>query len=101
VIIKTLKDSPQGDTSIDAGGAAGDGNEPVGDHVDLAGVWAQAASDRELKLSPNPQFIDNVRDLVGLSLIPPEAAALCAWMRRPGPGAGSLSTKGFWLHHTR
>ena len=34
------------------------------------------------KLSPDPQFIDKVRDIVGLYLNPPEAAVVvCVWTR--------------------
>jgi transposase len=34
------------------------------------------------KLSPDPQFIDKVRDIVGLYLNPPMPRSCCAWMRR-------------------
>jgi hypothetical protein len=43
------------------------------------------------KLSPDPLFIDKVRDIVGLHLNPPDQAWCCAWMRRRDPGAGSQS----------
>src|SRR5829696_1798312 len=33
------------------------------------------------KLSGDPQFIEKVRDVVGLYLDPPERALVCAWMR--------------------
>jgi transposase len=35
------------------------------------------------KLSPDPQFIDKVRDIVGLYLNPPMRQSCCAWMRSP------------------
>ena len=35
------------------------------------------------KLSTDPQFVEKVRDIVGLYLNPPDAALCCAWMRRP------------------
>ena len=37
----------------------------------------------EFKLSPDPQFIDKVRDIVGLYLNPPERRWCCASTRRP------------------
>ena len=50
----------------------------VSDHnlEDLAGVRAQAHQIEEFKLSPDPQFIDKVRDVVGLYLNPPDAAVV-------------------------
>jgi DDE superfamily endonuclease len=61
------------------------GHVAVGHLPDLAGVRAQAAPGRTwshlvdtFKLSTDPQFIDKVRDVVGLYLNPPEAAmVLC------------------------
>jgi hypothetical protein len=39
------------------------------------------------KLSADPQFMDKVRDIVGLYLTThPRPPWSCAWMRRPGPG---------------
>ena len=44
------------------------------------------------KLSPDPQFIDKVRDIVGLYLNPPEAAVVSVRGREVAdPGARSLS----------
>ena len=41
------------------------------------------------KLSTDPQFIDKVRDVVGLYLDPPEnALVLCVDEKSPDPGAG-------------
>jgi hypothetical protein len=42
----------------------------------LAGLRAEAAPDRGVKLSPHPQFIDKVRDIVGLYPNPPDAAVV-------------------------
>ena len=43
------------------------------------------------KLSNDPQFIDKVRDVVGLYLDPPEKAlVLCVDEKSPDPGAGPL-----------
>ena len=58
-------------------GKAG-GAEPDRGVADLAGVRAQAALVQTWKLSTDPQFIDKVRDVVGLYLDPPQAAlVLC------------------------
>ena len=35
------------------------------------------------KLSPDPLFVEKVRDIVGLYINPPEAPWCCAWTRRP------------------
>ena len=37
----------------------------------------------EFKLSPDPQFIDKVRDVAGLYLNPPRQRWCCAWTKRP------------------
>ena len=56
----------------------GDGDEPDRRQPHLAGVRAEAASQETFKLSPDPLFIDKVRDIVGLYIDPPEArCCLC------------------------
>jgi transposase len=63
---------------VDPVAGAGAGAEPDRGQPDLAGVRAQAASSETWKLSTDPQFIDKVRDIVGLYLNPPQAAlVLC------------------------
>ena len=78
MIVKTLEEQPaERDALVDALDGGGDGDEPDRDQPDLAGVRAKAPPDRErFKLSPDPQFIDKVRDIVGLYLNPPEAAVV-------------------------
>jgi hypothetical protein len=50
--------------------------EPDRDQPHLAGALAEAHQTKSFKLSPNPQFIDKVRDIVGLYLNPPETAVV-------------------------
>ena len=61
---------------VDAVDGGRDRDEPERGQQDLAGVRAEAASVESFKLSPDPQFIDKVRDIVGLYLNPPEAAVV-------------------------
>jgi len=49
----------------------------------LARVRAKAASDGGVQALARPQFIDKVRDIVGLYLNPPMRQSCCAWMRSP------------------
>ena len=56
-------------------GAAGRA-EPDRHRQDLADVRVEAAPHRSFKLSTDPQFIDKVRDVVGLYLNPPDAAVV-------------------------
>jgi hypothetical protein len=64
---------------VDARHGPGDWPEPDGDLEDLAGVGLKPHLDEAWKLSTDPQFIDKVRDVVGLELNPPDAAVvLCA-----------------------
>ena len=54
------------------------GDLPDGGVPDLAGVRAQADIVETWKLSTDPQFIEKVRDIVGLYLDPPDSAmVLC------------------------
>ena len=77
MIVKTLEEQPaERDALVDTLDGGRDRDEPERDQPDLAGVRAQAASGRDFKLSPDPQFIDKVRDIVGLYLNPPEAAVV-------------------------
>ena len=77
VIVKTLEEKPaERDALVDALDGSGHGHVPVGGVADLAGVRAQAPQVEDFKLSPDPQFIDKVRDIVGLYLNPPEAAVV-------------------------
>jgi transposase len=51
-------------------------DEPDGDQPDLAGFGLRPHLDAAWKLSADPQFLDEVRDIVGLYLNPPEAAVV-------------------------
>jgi hypothetical protein len=75
VIVKTLEETPPDATHWSMVDGGGSGHEP-GRQSDLAGVRAQAAPDRVVQVSPDPQSIDKVRDIVGLYLNPPDAAVV-------------------------
>ena len=53
-----------------------DRDEPERRQPHLAGLRAKPHQMETFKLSPDPQFIDEVRDIVGLYLNPPEAAVV-------------------------
>ena len=56
----------------------GTGDVAIGGVADLAGVRVATHRQDSWKLSRDPQFIDKVRDVVGLYLDPPErAVVLC------------------------
>lgn len=77
VIVKTLEETPRDATywstrSMDA---------EVGlSQTSISKIWRafglKPHATEDFKLSPNPQFIDKVRDVVGLYLNPPEAAVV-------------------------
>jgi len=46
------------------------------------------------KLSPDPQFIDKVRDIVGLYVNPPEAAVVLCCSRRARTVTGPAGAEG-------
>jgi hypothetical protein len=61
---------------VDAVDGQGVGSQSDCGQSDLAGFRVQAASGGELQLSPDPQFTDKVRDIVGFYLNPPDAAVV-------------------------
>src|SRR5881392_4063930 len=61
---------------VDAIDGGRDRDEPVGDQPDMAGVRTETSLTETFKLSPDPQFVDKVRDIVGLYVNPPEAAVV-------------------------
>ena len=79
VIVKTLEATPEDATHWSTRSMAkAVGLIQTAIVADLAGVRAQAAPDRDFKLSTDPLFIEKVRDIVGLYLDPPErAVVLC------------------------
>jgi transposase len=64
------------DALVDTVDGGGDWDEPERGQPDLAGVALKPHQVESFKLSPDPQFIDKVRDIVGLYLNPPEAAVV-------------------------
>jgi len=67
-----------GHALVDPLDGEGGGSEPDRGVADLAGVRPQAAPQETWKLSADSQFIDKVRDVVGLYMDPPEhALVLC------------------------
>ena len=79
VIVKTLETTPpRRDALVDAVDGPRGRAHAVGGAADLAGVRLQPHRQQTWKLSKDPQFIDKVRDVVGLYLDPPErAVVLC------------------------
>ena len=76
--MKTLEEQPRRrDALVDALDGGRDRDEP---DARSAGSGGRSGSSRirseTFKLSPDPQFIDKVRDIVGLYLNPPEAAVV-------------------------
>lgn len=77
VIVKTLEETPKGATHWSTRSmAAATGMSQTA----VSKIWRAFALKPHLvdqfKLSPDPQFIDKVRDVVGLYLNPPEAAVV-------------------------
>jgi transposase len=77
VIVKTLEEQPQGATHWSTRSmAAATGMSQTA----VSRIWRAFAlkphQSETFKLSPDPQFIDKVRDIVGLYLNPPEAAVV-------------------------
>ncbi len=79
VITKTLETTPKDATHWSTRSMAAQvGLTQSAVLADLAGVRAGAAQPGHWKLSKDPQFVDKVRDVVGLYLDPPErAVVLC------------------------
>jgi hypothetical protein len=77
VIVKTLEETPKGAThwSTRSMATATGMSQSAVSRIWLAFALKPHLVD-EFKLSPDPQFIDKVRDIVGLYLNPPEAAAV-------------------------
>ncbi len=79
VVTKTLEETPQGETHWSRRSMA----RAVGLSADTIGrIWQafglQPHRSEGFRLSPDPQFIDKVRDIVGLYLSPPtHAVVLC------------------------
>ncbi len=77
VITPHVGDDAEGrDALVDPVVGRGVGHVAVRGVADLAGVRVAAASSGQLETSKDPQFIDKVRDVVGLYLDPPEAAVV-------------------------
>ena len=77
VIVKTLEESPPNATHWSTRSMAAEvglSREAVGRIWRAFGLQPHRVED--FKLSPDPQFIDKVRDVVGLYLNPPEAAVV-------------------------
>jgi hypothetical protein len=91
VIVKTLEEQPANATHWSTRSmAAATGMSQTA----VSRIWrAFGLKPHQLetfKLSPDPQFIDKVRDIVGLYLNPPEAAVVCASTRSRRSGARPL-----------
>ena len=77
VIVKTLEEQPVDATHWSTRSlAAATGMSQSRGQPHLAGLRAQAAPVGDVQALPDPQFIDKVRDIVGLYLNPPEAAVV-------------------------
>ena len=84
VIVRTLKESPRDAThwpTRSMAKATGMSQSAVSRIWRAFGLKPHLA--QHFKLSPDPQFIDKVRDIVGLYLNPPDAAVVCVWIRSP------------------
>ena len=79
VIVRTLESTPKGATHWSTRGMA----QATGlSHMAISRVWRafglQPHRSETFKLSPDPQLVDKVRDIVGLYIDPPEhAVVLC------------------------
>ena len=77
VIVRTLESAPVGATHWSTRSmAAAVGVSRSSVHAIWRALGLKAHLVEEFKLSPDPQFIDNVRGVVGLYLNPPEAAVV-------------------------
>ena len=77
VIVRTLEEAPQGATHWSTRSmAAAAGISPWSVHQIWNAFGLKPHLTEEFKVSPDPQFIDKVRDVVGLYLNPPEAAVV-------------------------
>ena len=90
VIVKTLEQAPPDATHWSTRSMA----EAMGiSQTSVSQIWRAFGIKphvvEEFKVSPDPQFIDKTRDVVGLYLNPPEAAVvICVDEKTPDPGPG-------------
>ena len=87
VLVKTLEETPPGATHwLTRSMAAAVGLSQTA----VSRIWRafdlKPRRVEEFKVSPDPQFIDKVRGVVGLYLNPPEAAVVLCVDERPRPG---------------
>ncbi len=88
VIVRTLESAPPGATHWSTRSmAAAVGISRSSVHAIWAAFGLKAHLVEEFKLSPDPQFIDKARDVVGLYLNPPEAAVVLCVDEKTGIGA--------------
>ena len=83
VVIQTLESTPRGETHWSTRGLA----KATGlSRMTISRIWhafgLQPHRTDTFKLSPDPQLIEKVRDIVGLYMNPPDHALVCAWTRR-------------------
>ena len=77
VLVKTLEEAPEGATHWSVRSMAAEaGISPWSVHRIWRAFGLKPHLVEEFKVSPDPQFIDKVRDVVGLYLNPPEAAVV-------------------------
>ncbi len=77
VIVKPLEEKARRrNVLVHALDGGRDGDEPDRDQPDLVCLRAEATPGRALQALTDPQFVDKVRDIVGLYLNPPEAAVV-------------------------
>jgi len=84
VVIRTLETTPRGGTHWSTRGMA----KAMGfSHMTINRVWRafglQPHRTETFKLSPDPQLIEKVRDIVGLYMNPPITPSCCASTRSP------------------
>ena len=83
VVIQSLESAPRGQTHWSTRELA----KATGlSRMTISRIWhavgLQPHRSETFKLSPDPQLIEKVRDMVGLYMNPPEHAAVFAWMKR-------------------
>ena len=84
VVVKTLEETPKDAThwSIRSMAAATGMSRSTVNRIWQAFGLKPHLRDT-FKLSPDPLFVEKVRDIVGLYVNPPRPPWCCAWMRRP------------------
>ena len=88
VVVRTLESTPKGQTRWSTRGmatAAEQGRSTVGRIWQAFGLKPHLSE--TFKLSPDPQFVEKVRDVIGLYMSPPGCGGR-AVRRREGPGSG-------------